>query len=31
MEVHHHVHPDSYRDKRKKWMHYFGNVLMSFH
>jgi hypothetical protein len=30
MEVHHHAHPDSYRDKRKKWTHYFWEFLMLF-
>jgi hypothetical protein len=30
MEVHHHSHPDSYRDKRKKWTHYFWEFLMLF-
>ncbi|HJS54003.1 MAG TPA: hypothetical protein VJ765_05645, partial [Chitinophagaceae bacterium] len=30
MEVHHHTHPDSYRDKRKKWTHYFWEFLMLF-
>ena len=32
MEVHHHshIHPDSHRDKRKKWTHYFWEFLMLF-
>src|SRR5688572_13817320 len=30
MEVHHHAHPDNYRDKRKKWTHYFWEFLMLF-
>jgi hypothetical protein len=30
MEVHHHSHSDSYRDKRKKWTHYFWEFLMLF-
>ena len=30
MEVHAHTHPDSYRDKRKKWTHYFWEFLMLF-
>ncbi len=30
MEVHHHSHPDSYRDKRKKWTHYFWEFFMLF-
>jgi hypothetical protein len=30
MEVHHHSHPDSYRDKRNKGTHYFWEFLMLF-
>jgi hypothetical protein len=30
MEVHSHTHPDSYRDHRKKWTHYFWEFLMLF-
>lgn len=30
MEVHHHAHPDSYGNKRKKWTHYFWEFLMLF-
>jgi hypothetical protein len=30
MEVHAHAHTDSYRDKRKKWTHYFWEFLMLF-
>jgi hypothetical protein len=32
MEVHHHTHPppDSHRDGRKKWTHYFWEFLMLF-
>jgi hypothetical protein len=30
MEVHHHAHPDSHRDKPKKWTHYFWEFLMLF-
>src|SRR5687767_2052455 len=29
MEVHHHTHPDSHRD-RKKWTHYFWEFFMLF-
>ena len=30
MEVHQHTHPDSYRNHRKKWTHYFWEFLMLF-